>query len=119
MSLAKPIEEYDCVEVWAQSLKQQWGGDPMAEEPAKLDHLREFCEFVGMDPDAVVAYCFLRKRETGEKFLSVKRRQDLTAKLRACRDARESESKTQRRVFAADALSFLIHNGVQMNAGSV
>ena len=119
MSLGKPIEEYDCVGVWAKSLRDQWGGDPLAEEPSKLEHLGEFCDFVGMDPDALVAYCFLRKRETGDIFVSVKRRQDLTAKLRSCRDARESGSATAKRRFAADALSFLIHNGVQMNAGSV
>ena len=107
------------MQTWAQSLKQHWGGDPLAEDPAKLEHLQEFCASVGMDPDELVSYCFLRKRDTGARFLSVKRRQDLSAKLRACRDARESDSRTQKRVFAANALSFLIHNGVQMNAGSV
>ena len=68
-------------------------------------------------PRFLLSHALLTRRD--RHWLSVKRREDLSAKLRASRDARESDSKTQKRVFAANTLSFLIHNGVQMNAGSV
>jgi hypothetical protein len=64
------------------------------EEFGKLESLAGFCAFTGQDPDALVAFCFLRKRVTGKRFASVARRAEL-----------------------ADVLSFLIHNGVMMNPG--
>ena len=65
MPLAKAIGDYESVADWAKGLREQWGGDPLAEEPEKLESLAGFCEFAGQDPDELIAFCFLRRRETG------------------------------------------------------
>lgn len=119
--MAEPaVDKRDCktVEAWRQGLAQKWGGDPLAEEPQKLDTLLEFCEFVGKDPDELVDFCFLRRKATGERFGSVKRREELIAQLRAFRDARGLTGMAGRRL-ASDILSFFIHNGVLVNPGSL
>lgn len=118
MELEKPIEEYESVATWAKGLREQWGGDPLAEEPEKLETLREFCAFTDRDPDALVAFCFLRRRATGERFGSVKRREEIAAQLRAFRDDRGVTGTAARRL-VNDVLSFLIHNGVLINPGMV
>jgi len=116
MALEREIDAYASVAQWRAGLHAQWGGDPLLEEPRKLGNLAEFCAFTGQDPDALVAFCFLRKRQTGERFASVARRAEIAAKLRACIATREIPAETARQV-SADVLSFLIHNGVMMNPG--
>lgn len=49
------IEGFESVKAWRRDLCDQWGGDPIAEEPARLDALSRFCEFVDEDPDTIVA----------------------------------------------------------------
>ena len=68
------LDAFASVSTWRAGMAEQWGGDPLAEEPEKLDHLARFCAFAGLDPDALVSFCFLRKRDTGERFVSVARR---------------------------------------------
>ena len=116
MPLEKPVEEYESVARWRKGLAEQWGGDPLAEEPEKLEVLRGFCEFIDEDPDALVAFCFLRRRATGERFGSVKRREEVIAKLRTFRDA-SGLVGTKARKLTSDVLSFLIYNGVLVNPG--
>jgi hypothetical protein len=116
--LSKPIEGYESVATWARGLREQWGGDPLAEEPEKLETLAAFCEFFERDPDELVAFCFLRRRATGERFASVKRREEVASGLRRFRDERGLSGTAGRRL-VADVLSFLIHNGVMMNPGAV
>jgi hypothetical protein len=118
MGLARPIEEYESVSAWAKGLKDQWGGDPLAEEPEKLDGLAAFCEFDGRDPDELLAFCFLRKKETGVRFASVKRREAMAEQLRAYRTA-SGLSGTAARRLTSNLLSFFIHNGVQMHSGMI
>ena len=65
---------------------------------------------------ALVAFCFLRKRETKERFVSVARRGELAARLAAWVAERGLPARESRQL-SADVLSFLIHNGVMMNAG--
>lgn len=110
--------DYETIGVWREGLAKKWGGDPLAEEPAKLDRLMEFCEFAGKNPDELVDFCFLRRKATGERFGSVKRREELIAQLRAFRDARGLSGMAGRRL-ASDILSFFIHNGVLVNPGSI
>jgi hypothetical protein len=112
------VRAYASVESWAEGLRQQWGGDPLAEEPAKLASLERFCEFTGKDPDEVLAFCFLRKRATGERFLSVERRRQLAGQLRAFREAAGLPEPEARRL-TSDVLSFLIHGGVLIHPGMV
>jgi hypothetical protein len=118
LGLPKPIGEYDSVRTWAMALCEQWGGDPLAEEPEKLETLQTFCEFAGKDPDELVAFCFLRRRETGERFGSVKRREQVAEQLRTFRSASQLTG-TKARKLVNDVLSFLIHNGVLINPGMI
>jgi hypothetical protein len=89
-------------------------GDPLAEEPHKLDNLERFCAFAGQNPDTLVAFCFLRRRDSGERFASAVRRAELAEKLRAFL-AEGGLTGTAARQASSDVLSFLIHNGVMMN----
>jgi hypothetical protein len=116
--LSGPIQDYESTATWRDGLRQQWGGDPLAEEPEKLRALAAFCEFSGKDPDELVAFCFLRRKATGERFASVKRRQALAEQLRAFRDAAQLSQAESRRM-VSNVLSFFIHNGVLMNPGMV
>lgn len=108
----RPIESYDSVAAWAGGLREQWGGDPFAEDPAKLTTLSEFCDFIATDPDALVAFCFLRKRATGERFASKQRREELLAKLKEFETAAGRGIEARRR--RSHVVSFLSHNGVLM-----
>jgi hypothetical protein len=118
MPLARPIDDYESIGTWRKGLREQWGGDPLAEEPEKLQTVAAFCEEIEKDPDELLAFCFLRRRETGERFGSVKRREEVVEKLRAFRD-RSGLSGTKARKLVNDVLSFLIHNGVLINPGMV
>jgi hypothetical protein len=115
---SRPIDEYASVHTWAEGLRAQWGGDPLAEEPEKRETLEAFCRFVDKDPDELVAFCFLRRKATGERFGSVKRREALAEQLREFRAA-SGLSGTKARRLVSDVLSFLIHNGVLINPGMI
>jgi hypothetical protein len=104
------------VVAWRDGLAAQWGGDPLAEDPQKLAALAEFCRFCGKSPDELVEFCFLRRRGSGERFLSVQRRRAVAGWL-ADFQQRGLEGSQPGRV--ADVLSFLIHNGVMMHTGMI
>jgi hypothetical protein len=108
MGLAKPIAEFDTVKTWGEGLRKQWGGDPLAEEPEMVEALVEFCDFVGEDPDSIVAKLFRIRKADGERVLSVKWRRHYADKVKEFRAHGGGEK--QRR--GADVLSFMIHNGV-------
>ena len=118
MAVERPIEEYESIRTWRDGLRRQWGGDPLGEEPAKLRTLTAFCAFADKDPDQLLAFCFLRRKATGERFASVKRREAIAEQLRAFR-AQSGLSGTEARRLVADVLSFLIHNGVLINPGMI
>jgi hypothetical protein len=111
MGLAKPIADYESVATWGLSLAEQWGGQPLAEDPAKLASLEAFCRFLDQDPDELLAFCFLRRRATGERFASKQRREELTRKLAefvSLSGLRGVEARRRRN----RVVSFLSHNGV-------
>jgi hypothetical protein len=118
MGLERPIEQYQSVATWAKGLREQWGGDPLAEDPGKLEGLAAFCRFDGRDPDELLAFCCLRRRETGVRFASVERREAVAEQLRAFRTA-SGLSGTEARRLTSNLLSFFIHNGIQMHAGMI
>jgi hypothetical protein len=118
LPFAGPVEAYASFATWAEGLAGQWGGDPLAEDPEKRDALEAFCRFAGKDPDELVAFCFLRRKETGERFGSVARREALAQQLREFRAA-SGLSGAKARKLVSDVLSFLIHNGVMINPGMV
>jgi hypothetical protein len=78
------------------------------------DHLAllgEFCRHVGKTPEELVAFCFLHKRETGERFLSVRRRATVNEWLDEFVLAQGWTGK-EAVVRANVVRGFLIHNGV-------
>jgi hypothetical protein len=110
MALAKPLADYETVKTWNQGLCQQWGGDPLSEEPEMLEALQEFCEFVAEDPDAIAAKLFRIRKADGERVLSVKWRTHYANKVKEFRLSAGGGNEAQRK--GAAVLSFLIHNGV-------
>jgi hypothetical protein len=111
VALADPIESYPSVAAWARALQQQWGGDPLAEEPEKLRTLEAFCRFIDKDPDQLVAFCFLRRKQSGERFGSVKRRGEVLRRLSEF-TAESGLHGIQARRQRSQVISFLSHNGV-------
>ena len=118
MPVEGAIEDYASVADWAQGLRDQWGGDPLGEDPEKLASLAAFCEFAGMNPDELLAFCFLKKKATGERFGSQKRREEIAARIREFRDQLGLDA-TAARKRVNDVLSFLIHGGVLIHTGMV
>jgi len=109
---ARALESYASVTAWAAGLREQWGGDPLGEDPSKLATLEAFCRFVAKDPDELVAFCFLRKRSSGQRFASAKRRETLQQQLKQfeAEAGRGIEARRRR----SQVVSFLSHNGVLM-----
>lgn len=116
MPLDRPIEQYESVRNWRARLIEQWGDDALAEDPDKLVALKGFCEYVDKDPDELLAFCFLRRRETGARFGSVKRREQVVEWLREWRNA-SGKTGVPARKMTNDVLSFFIHGGVLMHPG--
>lgn len=103
------IEAHASIKQWAASA----GHDADSPE-ARRDRLRilaAFCAKVEKDPDELVAFCILRKKETGERFLSVKRRETVNNWLEEFA-AEQGWTGKEAVVNANVVRSFLIHNGV-------
>jgi hypothetical protein len=111
-ALGQPITAYRSVAAWAESLRQQWGGDPLAEEPEKLEALAEFCTFVDEDPDAIVQRCFRVRKSDGARVLSDKWRTHYAERIKAFRAQHPANGPRR----AAAVLGFLIHNGILIQA---
>jgi hypothetical protein len=111
VGLAKPIESYESVAKWSSGLREQWGGDPLAEDAEKLGSLAAFCELIGKDPDELVAFCFLRRKQSGERFTSKKRREEVRRQLKEF-EAMSGLSGREARRRPNNVVSFLSHNGV-------
>jgi len=73
--------------------------------------LAAFLDSIDKSAEEIVAYCFLRKRETGERFVSTKRRGQVNAWIDTFAEESGWEGKEQ--VANANIIrSFLIHSGV-------
>ncbi|QLL06507.1 hypothetical protein [Mycobacterium vicinigordonae] len=81
-----------------------------------LQVLWGFLSHAELSPDALVEFCFLRKRETGERFLSTKRRVAVNELIASYVD-RQGWSGKEAVVNANVVRSFLIHNGVLIQGG--
>ena len=110
-ALERPITDYRSVATWAEGLRTQWGGEPLTEEPEKLNALAAFCAFAGEDPDAIVQRCFRIRKADGERVLSNKWRAHYAEKIKAFR-AHGADGPRR----AAAVLGFLIHNGILIQA---
>ena len=104
-------------DIESQASVKQWvadsvlGQDPAQVREQKLRILAGFCAKVEMAPDQLVAFCILRKKATGERFLSVKRREAINHWLDEFAGEQGWTGK-QAVVNANVVRSFLIHNGV-------
>ncbi len=112
MTPAVPIAACASVATWREGLRKHWGGDPLAEEPERLEALADFCAFVGEGPDSIVERCFRVRKADGARVLSAKGRAHYAEKIQAFRAL--DPARGARR--AAAVLSFLIHNGVFIQA---
>jgi hypothetical protein len=101
----------------SQASVKQWAAgagfdhDPTENREQKLAILADFCAKVDKQPDELVAFCILRKKATGERFLSVKRREAINNWLDEF-TAEQGWTGKQAVVNANVVRSFLIHNGV-------
>ena len=101
----------------SQASVKQWAAgagfdrDPAEVREQKLGILADFCAKVDKSPDELVAFCILRKKATGERFLSVKRREAINNWLDEFA-AEQGWTGKQAVVNANVVRSFLIHNGV-------
>jgi hypothetical protein len=109
--LERPLGDYESVRTWRRDLSEQWGGDPLTEEPEKLHALAAFCEFTGDDPDTMVQRCFRVRKSDGERVISNKWRTHYAQKIKEFGDP---ASATDAPRASKDVLSFLIHNGVMV-----
>jgi hypothetical protein len=110
--LSRPISAYQAVTTWGDGLRKQWGGEPLAEEPEKLQALEAFCEFVGEDPDTIIGHCFRIRKADGARVLSTKWRTHYAEKIKAFRLQHSTDGARR----AAAVLGFLIHNGILIQA---
>lgn len=106
--LERPIHEYSRVQLWLEDFQRSWGEGGASIEPSRLQALSEFCEFVGKDPDAIVAECLVPLEGGYEKIR-------YQARHRYIQLIAEFEAQSVAGRNAANAVrSFLIHNGVAM-----
>jgi hypothetical protein len=103
------IESQASVKQWATGAG--FDHDPAEVREGKLRILADFCTKVGKQPDELVAFCILRKKATGERFLSVKRREAINGWLDEFTGEQGWTGK-QAVVNANVVRGFLIHNGV-------
>jgi hypothetical protein len=106
---SQDIESQASVEQWVAG--SGLGQDPAEVREQKLRILADFCAKVEKSPDELVAFCILRKKATGERFLSVKRRETINSWLEEFA-VEQGWTGKQAVVNANVVRSFLIHNGV-------
>ena len=92
-----------------------------SEEPDRRQHrmtlLADFLAHIGKGPDELVEYCFLRKKDTGERFCSVKRRGEVNDWINEFVAAHGWTGKEA--VVNGNTLrSFMIHNGALIQGGA-
>jgi len=113
LALGKPIRDYAAVQVWIQGLTEQWGEAP-SDMGARLAVLERFCDFVERDPDSLIQEC--SREVEGGKRIRIKARRLYSEKIAEFQSSVEGDARSQGR--AGNTIrSFLIHNGIFMQAG--
>lgn len=98
-----------CVRAWFRGAHHD--EIPTDDQRGYLDVLDGFVQQTGLGPGALVAHCFLRRKDTGERFLSVKRRIEMNEWIDTYVTAKGWTDKQAVRN-ANIVRSFLVHNGV-------
>lgn len=97
------------VQLWIENTTYE--GEPAEALARRLGVLAGFLDSIGKDADGLVAFCFLRKRDTGERFVSTKRRNEVNEQIEKYVTAQGWIGKPA--VANANIVrSFLIHNGI-------
>jgi len=91
--------------------------EPPERRAQLLSTLGDFLAHVGKEPDELVEFCFLRKRDTGERFCSVKRRGEVNDWIIAYVTARGWTGK-EAVVNGNTIRSFMNHNGAMIQGGA-
>ncbi len=112
MALDKPIADYDTVQTWRSGLSEQWGEEP--DMTARTSALESFCDFAGVDPDALIAAC-TREVESGKR-IRIKARRESSEKIAEFQAASGGNAR-ERQKLGNTIRSFFIHNGIFMQAG--
>jgi len=113
--LKTPLDGYSSVQTWYQGLREQSGVDPAA-DPSRLRLLEEFCRSVELDPDEVVKACLLEKEGRDTK-ISIKGRKRVSQMVDDFQKQAENLSTRERAHRGNTIRSFLIHNGILLQAG--
>lgn len=113
MALAKAMNDYESVQTWLKGLRAQWAREPDDVE-GSLATLQRFCTFVEREPDAIIAECS-REVESGKR-IRIKARRSYAEKIVEFEASVEGDTRTQTRA-GNTVRSFMIHNGIFMQAG--
>lgn len=113
MGLAKPVRDYAAARTWVNGLREQWGDVP-EDMDQRLQVLESFCEFVGREPDAIIAECS-RDVESGKR-IRIKERRFYAEKIAEFQTSAAGSAREQMRA-GNTVRSFMIHNGIFMQAG--
>jgi hypothetical protein len=108
VSLAE-LKQHERVRTWFAGARHD--ELPAADQQRYLEALHGFLTGVGKHPDEIVAFCYLRKRATGERFLSQQRRVEVNEMIDAWVGRNGWTGKDAVRM-ANVIRGFLIHNGV-------
>jgi len=109
VTTAADIRDSDTVRHWFASAKHD--GAPEDYQERILGVLAGFADHTEKTPDELVSFCFLRKKDTGKRFLSVKRRVQMNETIDEY-TAKEGWEGKDAVVNANVVRGFLIHNGV-------
>jgi hypothetical protein len=86
-------------------------GEPAEALERRLGVLAGFLAEIGKDADELVEFCFLRKKDTGDRFVSTKRRLEVNEQIEKYVTAQGWTGKPA--VANANVVrGFLIHNGI-------
>lgn len=109
------LSEAAAVKQWFASARLE--SEPADELAERLELLSGFLDHVGKSADELVEYCFLRKKDTGERFSSVKRRGEVNDWIEEFVAARGFQGRDA--VWNGNILrSFMIHNGAVIQGGA-
>jgi len=102
------------VRTWLEGLRKHWGGDPADDDPERLTMLEAFCRHVNRDPDQIIRETTMLK--DGERRVRVKGRKRYADLIDAWQ-AQQEGSRIRKAKWGNAVRSFLIHNGVLLQAG--
>ncbi len=112
---AADIRSFETVQRWFASAGHD--EDPPEMQERLLGILADFCEQTGKPPDELVGGCFLRRKATGDLFISAKARQSMNEAI-AEFVAKKGWSGRDAVANANVVRGFLIHNGVLIQGGA-